>query len=100
MMSDKHTLGIDEIRNDLLDLIEKNFAIDKSNISDDTSIDDLNIDKFSTDFVDLLMLIETRFDVNIDNDEFINVDKISDLINLIKTAYEIKKKSSNKSKVK
>lgn len=100
MMSDKHTLGIDEIRNDLLDLIEKNFAIDKSNISDDTSIDDLSIDKFSTDFVDLLMLIETRFDVNIDNDEFINVDKISDLINLIKTAYEIKKKSSNKSKVK
>ncbi len=100
MMSDKHTLGIDEIMNDLLDLIEKNFAIDKSNISDDTSIDDLSIDKFSTDFVDLLMLIETRFDVNIDNDEFINVDKISDLINLIKTAYEIKKKSSNKSKVK
>ena len=92
MMSDKHVLNREEIRNDLFDLIEKNFAIDKKNITGDSTIDSLNIDKFSTDFVDLLMLVENRFGINIDNDEFVNIDKIDDLVNLIKTSYETKKK--------
>ena len=87
---------IEKIKGVLLGLIEKNFAINKEIITEETKIEDLDIDKFSTDFVDLLMLIEKEFEINIENDEFINSEKISDLINLIRLAIEKKEKEQSK----
>lgn len=83
-----------EIKNRLLNIIEKYFAINKEKIVEDTKFSDLGIDKFSTDFVDLLMLIEKNFEIEIGNDNFVNTEKISDIVNLIEV--EVAKKEENK----
>lgn len=82
-----------EIKNRLLNIIEKYFAINKEKIVEDTKFSDLGIDKFSTDFVDLLMLIEKNFEIEIGNDNFVNTEKISDIVNLIEV--EVAKKEEN-----
>lgn len=71
-----------EILEDLKNLIEKLFGIDKENIEEDMSLDeDLNITDLEIE--DLVSAVETKYDIKIPEDKVQDFVKVSDLVNYL-----------------
>ena len=82
------------IEEEVIKVIERDFAISRNSITKDSTLDDLKIDKLSTDYVDLLSGLENKFEITIDEDDFLNVVNIGDIINLVTKYVELKNKNN------
>lgn len=70
----------------LFQLLAEKQALDINTISVDSRLDeDLHIKPLSTDSVELLFAIEKEFDIQIDNEEFLDVTIVRQLLDIIKT---------------
>ena len=68
-----------EILEDLRDIIEHEFGIDKENIEEDMELDqDLNITDLEID--DLIAKIEEKYDIKIPQEKIPSFIKVSDLV--------------------
>ncbi len=64
-------------------IIEEQLAIDAKEIKPDSAfIEDLGAD--SLDIVELIMAMESEFDMDIDDDEVENISTVEDVVNYIK----------------
>ena len=63
------------------DIIANQLSVDKSIINDNTTFSDVNAD--SLDVVDVLMALESEFDVQIPDEEVDNFNTIGDLASFI-----------------
>ena len=81
------------IEEEVIKVIVRDFAISRNNIHKNSTLEDLKIDKLSTDYVDLLSGLESKFEITIDEDDFLNVTNIEDIINLINKYIEIKRQN-------
>lgn len=69
----------------LFRLLAEKQALDINTISLNSRLhEDLNIKPLSTDSVELLFDIEKEFDIQIDNEEFLDVTTVKQLLNVIK----------------
>jgi len=82
------------IEEEVIKVIERDFAISRNTITKDSTLDDLKIDKLSTDYVDLLSGLENKFEITIDEDDFLSVVNIGDIINLVTKYIELKNKNN------
>lgn len=85
------------IEEEVLKVIERDFAISRNLINKNSTLDDLKIDKLSTDYVDLLSGLENKFEINIDEDDFLNVINIGDIIDLVTKYIELKNNNEENS---
>ena len=86
------------IEEEVIKVIERDFAISRNTITKDSTLDDLKIDKLSTDYVDLLSGLENKFEINIDEDDFLNVKNIKDIVDLVTKYVELKNKDNEDNK--
>jgi len=63
------------------DIIANQLSVDKSIINDNTTFSDVNAD--SLDVVDVLMALESEFDLQIPDEEVDNFNTIGDLASFI-----------------
>ena len=87
------------IEEEVLKVIERDFAISRNLINKNSTLDDLKIDKLSTDYVDLLSGLENKFEINIDEDDFLNVINIGDIIDLVTKYIELKNNNEENSNI-
>jgi acyl carrier protein len=85
------------IEEEVLKVIERDFAISRNLINKNSTLDDLKIDKLSTDYVDLLSGLENKFEINIAEDDFLNVINIGDIIDLVAKYIELKNNNEENS---
>lgn len=82
------------IENDVREFVSENFLFGRSNVSlegDDSLLEEGLID--STGVLELVMFIEDRFDVTVDDEDLVpdNLDSINRLISFIETKVEAAK---------
>ena len=82
------------IEEEVIKVIERDFAVRRDVINKNTTLEDLKIDKLSTDYVDLLSGLENKFDIIIQEDDFLNVVNIEDIINLVDKYLTIKNQNN------
>lgn len=71
-----------EILEDIKNIIEKQFGIEKENIEEDMTLDeDLNITDLEID--DLISAIEENYDIKIPQDKIPGFIKVSDLVSYL-----------------
>ena len=71
-----------EIFDDLKNIIEREFGIDKENIEEDMELDqDLNITDLEID--DFVALLEEKYDIKIPQNKIPTFFKISDVVNYL-----------------
>jgi acyl carrier protein len=62
-------------------IIEESLYVKETDIHKDSKLSDFSID--SLDKVDLMMEIEDEFEINIDDEEFADLDLISDIVKFV-----------------
>jgi len=82
------------IEEEVIKVIERDFAISRNTITVDSTLEDMKIDKLSTDYVDLLSGLENKFEININEDDFLNVKNIKDIVDLVTKYVELKNKDN------
>ena len=84
---------VTNIEEQVIKVFERDFAISRNSINKDTTLDELKIDKLSTDYVDLLSGLENSFEIQINEDDFLEVIKVGDIVDLVTKYVEIKEKT-------
>ncbi len=70
-----------EIKDKLFDILVERLAISKDSITLEQRLsEDLGVQPLSTDSVDLLLEIEEKFGVKIDNDEYVRLLTVGDIL--------------------
>ena len=71
----------EEIQQDVLKIISNHLNISETEINDETQLTQIGAD--SLDKIEIVMLIEEKFDVNIDDTEVENVKTFEELVDLV-----------------
>ena len=71
------------IRDELIALANENLDIDFSEMEMTTKLSDLDID--SIDMLDLIMLIEEKFEIEFEEDELDEIETLGDIAELIES---------------
>lgn len=71
------------IRDELLTLANENLEIDFSEMEMSTKLADLDID--SIDLLDLIMLIEDKYEIEFEEDELDEIETLGDIAELIES---------------
>lgn len=71
------------IRDELIALANENLDIDFSEMEMTTQLSDLDID--SIDMLDLIMLIEEKFEIEFEEDELDEIETLGDIAELIES---------------
>lgn len=94
-------LDRDTLKRDIILIIADTAGVDKNKITEDKVLkNDLGLD--SLDTIDLIMNLESKFKIDMYDDDIDSSFKVSDVINLIereiKETENVKKKRNNKGK--
>lgn len=71
------------IRDELLTLANENLEIDFSEMEMSTKLADLDID--SIDLLDLIMIIEDKYEIEFEEDELDEIETLGDIAELIES---------------
>ena len=71
------------IRDELLTLANENLEIDFSEMEMSTKLADLDID--SIDLLDLIMIIEDKYEIEFEEDELDEIESLDDIASLIES---------------
>ncbi len=80
-------MGINEMKEKVIDIISNQLGIEKEAITPDAKvIDDLGAD--SLDVVELVMALEEEFDVEIPDEEAEKIKSVGDIFNYMETVLQ------------
>lgn len=71
----------EEIQQDVLKIISNHLNVNESDINDETPLSQLGAD--SLDKIEIVMMIEEKLDVNIDDTDVENVKTFEELVDLV-----------------
>jgi acyl carrier protein len=76
-MSTTKTVGLSDVRR----ILRGEFAIEEATVELDTALGDLDLD--SLDLVELVMVLEEEYDIEISDEDAEGVRTVQDVINLV-----------------